>query len=67
MRSQTCWAVLDKDVPRLEAQILAPLGRSDLAYEWFNKLNNHPIFGGLSIKEYLLQRKNIEGFYTVRR
>lgn len=48
-------------------QIMAPSGRTDLAYRWFNQPNDHPIFGGMSIKEYLLKRKSIGGLYTVRR
>ncbi len=48
-------------------QIVAPSGHLQLAYSWFNKPNDHPIFGGLSIKEYLIQRKTIEALYTVRR
>jgi hypothetical protein len=48
-------------------QIVVPSGREDLAYAWFNQPNDHPIFDGRSVKKYLLERKSIEGLYTVRR
>lgn len=48
-------------------QLTVPSCRADLAYRWFNTPNDHLIMGGLSIKEYLLERKSIEGLYTVRR
>jgi hypothetical protein len=48
-------------------QLIAPSGRSDMAYQWFNTPNDNPIFENKSIKQYLLDRKSIEGLYTVRR
>lgn len=48
-------------------QIIVPSAREDLAYEWFNKPNQNPIFDNKSIKDYLLERKSIEGLYVVRR
>jgi hypothetical protein len=48
-------------------QILAPIGREDLSFAWFYMPNDNPIFAGLSIKDYMLERKSIEAMYTVRR
>lgn len=47
--------------------IIAPSGRTDLVYAWFYQPNDHPIFAGRSIKQYLLERKSMEAMYTVRR
>lgn len=48
-------------------QIVAPSGREDLAFSWFNQPNDNSIFAGRSIKDYLLERKSIEGLYAARR
>lgn len=48
-------------------QIVAPSGRTGIAYAWFNQPNDHAIFAGRSIKQYLLERKSMEALYTVRR
>lgn len=46
---------------------IVPEGRLELAYSWFNRPNDNLIFGGLSIRQYLLDRSSIEGFYLVLR
>lgn len=48
-------------------QIIVPSNRKDLAYAWFNQVNNGHVLMGKSIKDYLLERKSIEALYTVRR
>lgn len=48
-------------------QLIAPSGREDIAFKWFNTPNSNPLFEEKSIKEYLLNRKSIEGMYAVRR
>ncbi|RYY02145.1 MAG: hypothetical protein EOO53_14000 [Gammaproteobacteria bacterium] len=47
-------------------QLLVPVERPDLAFEWFNKPNNSPLLQGKSIKDYLLENNTLESFYTVR-
>ena len=47
-------------------QLLVPIGRQDLAFNWFNKPNNSPLLNGMSIKYYLLENNTLESFYTVR-
>lgn len=47
--------------------IIAPEGRIDFAYSWFNRPNDHQIFSGRSIKEYLLERKSVAALYTIQR
>jgi hypothetical protein len=46
-------------------QIIAPEGRKDLAYAWFNQPN--AALGNESIKTFLMKRKTIEALYGVRR
>jgi Protein of unknown function (DUF2384) len=46
-------------------QIIAPDGRKDLAYAWFNQANAD--LGNESIKTFLLNRKTVESLYWVRR
>lgn len=48
-------------------QIIVPSNRLDLAYKWFNQPNTGVVLMGKSIKDYLIERKSIEGLYTVRR
>jgi hypothetical protein len=48
-------------------QIIVPTSRRDLAYKWFNQPNTSLVLMGKSIKEFLIERKSIEGLYTVRR
>ena len=48
-------------------QVVAPNGRLDLAYNLFNQKNTSNSLGGLSIKEYLLQHKQIKAYYDVLR
>lgn len=47
-------------------QLLAPIGRQDLAFAWFNKPNNSPLLQNMSIKDYLLENNTLESFDIVR-
>lgn len=48
-------------------QLIAPLNRQDLAFSWFGTANSSPLFGGKSIKQYLLEIKTVEALYAVKR
>jgi hypothetical protein len=39
----------------------------NVAGQFFNAPNSHPLFAGLSIKEFLITRGTIEALYAVRR
>lgn len=48
-------------------RIIAPNESKEEAAKWFSSPNHNPIFGGLSIKEYLLTRGTMDALYTARR
>ena len=48
-------------------RIIAPNQSKELAVKWFSEPNTSPIFGGLSIKDYLLTRGTMDALYTARR
>lgn len=48
-------------------RIIAPNQSKDEAAKWFSLPNSNPIFGGLSIKDYLLTRGTMDALYTTRR
>lgn len=48
-------------------RMIAPNESREEAARWFSTRNAHPIFGGLSIKEYLLTRGTMDALYTARR
>lgn len=47
-------------------QCIAPHGRHELGYAWFNQPNTDSFFDGQSMKDFLLQAKTIESFYNAR-
>jgi len=48
-------------------KIIAPNGAIDQAVKWFIRPNDNPLFGGLSMKDFAVQRATIDALYTVRR
>lgn len=47
-------------------QLIAPQDRMDLAYAGFIRANNNERFSGQSIKQFLLDQNEVEGFVIVR-
>lgn len=47
-------------------QLLVPSSRPDLAYTWFKKPNTGSMLKGRSIKDYLLESKDINTFHAVK-
>lgn len=48
-------------------KIIAPADRPEMASSWFVSVNDNPLFMGMSPKDYIIDRKVMDGLYTVRR
>ena len=47
--------------------LIAPNGDKSIAYQWFNTPNEHPMFNGLSPKDFIIATGTIEALHAVRR
>lgn len=47
--------------------LISPSSRPDLATAWFNTSNDHQLFQGQSVKQYLLNEGSMNALYAVRR
>ena len=48
-------------------QLVAPSSRSGVGCEWFRTPNQHHLFQGQTVKDYLLKTGTMNALYTVRR
>lgn len=48
-------------------KLIAPANRMDVAKIWFNTPNSHPLFSGLSPKDFMIRMGTMESLYAVRR
>lgn len=48
-------------------QLLIPNQRPELAGQWFRSPNDHPLFQGQSVKDFLISRGTMAALYAVRR
>lgn len=48
-------------------QLVIPVNRPELAGEWFRTPNDHALFQGQSVKDFLLTRGSMAALYAVRR